>query len=85
MAYFLYIIYSESKDKYYTGYTGNFETRVQKHNLGATPSTRSGIPWTMVYSEEFENKSDAIKRELAVKKKKSRKYIEGFIANQDNT
>ena len=29
MAFFLYIIYSESRDRYYTGYTGNIETRLE--------------------------------------------------------
>ena len=79
MSFFLYIIYSDKRDRYYTGYTGNLETRVLKHNSGSTPSTRSGIPWLLVYSEDFESKSDAIKRELAVKNKKSRKYIEGLV------
>ena len=83
MVFFIYIIYSEKRDKYYIGYTANLRTRVEKHNLGATRSTRSGIPWILVYSEEFENKSDAMKRELAIKKKKSRKYIESLIANND--
>lgn len=81
MVFFVYIIYSEKRDKYYIGYTADLVTRVDKHNLGATTSTRSGIPWILVYSEEFENKTDAIKREIAIKKKKSRKYIESLIAN----
>ena len=80
MMFFMYIIYSEKRDKYYIGYTANLEIRVEKHNIGATRSTRSGIPWVLVYSEEFDNKSDAIKREIAVKKKKSRKYIESLIS-----
>jgi len=83
MAFFLYIIYSENKDRYYTGYTGSIETRLEKHNSGATRSTRAGIPWVLVYSEEFENKSDAIKRELVIKKKKSRRYIEDLIVSKD--
>ena len=80
MLFYLYIIYSEKRNKYYIGYTANLEARIEKHNLGATSSTRSGIPWILVYSEEFDNKSDAIKREIAVKKKKSRKYIESLIS-----
>ena len=83
MFFFMYIIYSEKRDRYYIGYTGDLETRVEKHNLGATRSTRSGIPWILVYSEEFENKSDVIKRELAIKRKKSRKYIVSLITSKD--
>ena len=79
MKFYVYVIYSKSKDKYYTGYCEDISTRVQKHNFGSTPSTKSGIPWELVYFEEFDNKSDAIKREKEIKKKKSRIYIERLI------
>jgi len=79
MRYCTYILYSESKDKYYVGYTANIESRLEKHNSGGTASTRSGRPWKIVYKECFDNKTDAIKRENAIKKKKSRKFIEYLI------
>ena len=37
MTHFPYIIYSQSSDKYYTGYTANLENRIKKHNLGELP------------------------------------------------
>ncbi len=79
MKYYLYILYSQSRDRYYTGYSLNPEERLVEHNLGATTSTRTGRPWRLVYTEEFENKSAAIKREKAIKRMKSRKYIENLI------
>jgi putative endonuclease len=82
MNYSVYILYSQSKDKYYTGYTKNASERLLEHNAGATPSTRSGIPWVIVYSEECVNKTAAIKRENAIKKMKSRKYIQNLISNK---
>ncbi|MCX7908441.1 MAG: GIY-YIG nuclease family protein [Ignavibacteria bacterium] len=45
---FVYILYSETKDKYYTGYTHNLETRLNMHNSGATISTKSGIHFLIV-------------------------------------
>jgi len=51
-----------------------------KHNAGATPSTRTGIPWRMIYFETFKNKHDAILRESEIKKMKSRIYIEKLIS-----
>ena len=79
MNYSVYILYSQSKDRYYTGYSHNPEDRVIEHNAGATPSTRPGIPWILVHKEEFANKTSAIKRELVIKKKKSKKYIKNLI------
>jgi len=75
----MYIIYSELRDRYYIGSTGNIETRLKTHNEGNVKSTKYGIPWILVYSEEFETKTYALKREFQIKRKKSRKYIEWLI------
>ncbi len=77
--YYVYIIYSKKRDSFYVGYTANINSRITKHNAGATISTKSGIPWKLVYSEQYVTKTEAIKREKAIKKKKSRKYIEYLI------
>jgi putative endonuclease len=80
MKYTVYILYSQSKDRYYTGNTKNPDERLLEHNNGATLSTKSGIPWTMVYREECVDKAAAIRREHEIKKMKSRKYIERLIS-----
>ena len=77
--YFVYIIYSKKKDGFYIGYTANINSRITKHNSGTTISTKSGIPWKLIYSEQYVTKTEAIKREKAIKKKKSRNYIEYLI------
>ncbi len=81
MNYTVYILYSQIKDKYYIGYSQNPAERLLEHNAGATPSTRPGIPWIMVYKEEYADKTAAIKRENIIKKMKSRKYIERLISD----
>ena len=40
---------------------------------------KKGIPWVIVYAEDFYNKSDALKREREIKNSKSKKYIENLI------
>ena len=77
--YYVYILFSSSRNKYYVGYSSDIEERVIEHNSGATTYTRSGKPWILVYQEEFRLKSDAIRREREIKLKKSRKYIEYLI------
>jgi putative endonuclease len=79
MEYYVYIIFSQSRNRYYIGYTHAPEERLKEHNLGATISTRSGRPWVLVYTEKFSNKRAAIMRENAIKRMKSRKYIENLI------
>jgi len=78
MDFFVYIIYSKSKNKFYIGYTHDLNLRLIHHNDGWTKSTKSGIPWTLVYSEKYPSKFDAIRREKEIKRMKSRKYIESL-------
>ena len=79
MGHFVYILYSISRDRYYVGSTSDLEERLNRHNAGATTSTKSGRPWKVVYSEEFLTRSDSLKRENEIKRQKSRVYIEGLI------
>jgi putative endonuclease len=79
MNYSTYILYSKLRNRYYIGYSQDPIARLEEHNSGATISTRSGRPWQLVYQEDFDNKTQAIKRESEIKRKKSRKYIESLI------
>ena len=81
MPYYIYIIQSEKSGKYYIGSSDDPERRLQEHNWSRTPSTKSGIPWKLVYTEEYETRSEAVTREYEIKKKKSRKYIEYLLSS----
>lgn len=56
----------------YTGWTVDIEKRMKTHNEGNGPQaakyTKARRPVTLVYYEEFESKSEAMKRECAIKK-----------------
>ena len=78
--YYCYILYSEKLDKYYIGSTGDLEGRLQRHNTSNHGFTSTGKPWIMKYSEVFENKTLALKRELQLKNWKNRNAIEELIS-----
>ena len=82
MNYHVYILFSELKDRFYIGYTSHLEVRLDEHNAGKTPSTKFGRPWKLVYSEVFQDKSSASKREMEIKSKESRKYIASLIKSK---
>ena len=82
--YFLYILYSEKLDKYYVGSTADITRRIERHNEGWGRFTKGGIPWKLVHTEEYTNKSEAVKRERHIKKQKSRLYIEDLINCEDH-
>ena len=78
----VYILYSSHVDQYYVGHTQNMEDRLSRHNSGRSLSTKKGKPWNLVYTETFETRSEAMLREKAIKKMKSRTYLELLIQNR---
>ena len=53
----------------YTGYTNNLKNRIKVHNNGkGAKYTRCRLPVRVVYYEEYETKSEAMKREYAIKR-----------------
>ena len=52
----------------YTGWTNDLEKRVEAHNSGkGAKYTKARRPVELAYSEEFETKEQAMKREYAIK------------------
>lgn len=83
--FYTYILFSSSTDRYYTGHTGTtLETRLRRHNQGDNPSTKPGIPWTLKFCTSCKTKTQAIKFENLIKRKKSRTYIEWLIHTDEN-
>lgn len=75
MRHFVYIL--KCKDQtLYTGYTNNITKRIITHekNRGAK-YTRGRGPFKLVYVEEFEGKSEALKREYEIKQLKKDKKL----------
>ena len=77
--YHLYIIYSQKLDRYYVGHTADVALRLEQHNHGLSKFTSKATDWVLMYRETFGTRTQAHKRELEVKSKKSRKYIEWLI------
>ena len=76
-----YILYSLKLNKYYVGSTTDIERRLEEHNRGKEKFTKTGLPWRLVYKEEFGELRQARQREYYIKKMKSRKFIEDLIGS----
>ncbi|WNH13457.1 GIY-YIG nuclease family protein [Thalassobellus suaedae] len=79
MKYYVYILYSETINKYYIGSTKDVLIRLDKHLQNHKGFTGKSKDWVLKYTEVYDSKSDSIKRELQIKKWKSRKMIEKLI------
>ncbi len=77
--FYVYILYSIKLNQYYVGYTSDLHKRLQEHNSGISKYTSKANDWQLCFQEEFFNREDAMQREKEIKRKKSRKYIEGIL------
>ena len=68
MSWYVYILRC-GDDTLYTGVTDDVQKRLAAHQGGrGAKYTRGRGPLTLVYTEEAEDKSAALKREIAIKK-----------------
>jgi putative endonuclease len=73
--YHAYVLKSVSNNYFYKGHCIDIKKRLIEHNSGMTQSIRPYIPFTLVYSEEFETESEAIAREKYFKSSAGRRFI----------
>ena len=65
---FIYIVQC-SDGTLYTGWTNDLDKRMKAHNEGrGAKYTRARRPVELVYSETFETKEEALRREHAIKR-----------------
>lgn len=75
MKYIVYVLLSVSAKKSYVGLTNNLEKRLKEHNSGSSTFTKMYKPWKLIYTEEYENREDASKREKYLKSASGRKQV----------
>ena len=74
--YTVYILYSRSLEKYYTGQTNDLPNRIFRHNSGEGNYSKIGIPWELIWRTDLPTRSEAVKRESLIKKQGAKRYLE---------
>ena len=82
--FFVYILQSLKDFSFYVGECDDLDKRMSKHFDGMSKYSATKRPWRLVYFEKYSTRSEAIKREKEIKRKKSRKFIEDLIRNKWN-
>jgi putative endonuclease len=83
MDFIVYILFSETKNRFYIGFTSNLEERLIRHNQKSKGFTGSVDDWKVVYTENYQTKELAHQRELQIKSWKSRMKIQELILNKN--
>jgi putative endonuclease len=67
-------------DSYYIGSCEDLDKRMNDHLNSKSKFTKKAKDWELKYFETFNTRSEAMKREYEIKRKKSRKYIVYLIS-----
>ncbi len=71
--FYVYVIRSKVKEYRYIGYTSDLRERLEQHNAGKNRSTKSYVPYELIYYEAYDSDGKARKREIALKKNSAAK------------
>ena len=75
MHYCVYILYSDSISRYYTGQCEDIVNRLSEHNSGETPSIKHGIPWRVVWSHKVPSRREALALERKIKSRGAERFL----------
>ncbi len=77
----VYALHSIKHNKIYIGCTSNLQERMKSHNeLSKKGFTHKYRPWSVAYTESFDSKKEALKREKELKSSRGRSFIRTKLA-----
>jgi len=81
--YWVYVLVNKQVGKRYIGHTSDLQRRLNEHNGSSENNKRftgKGLgQWELVYSEEYETRSEAMKKEKWLKSGIGRQWLDGII------
>ncbi len=78
MPFIVYLLYSSTAKKHYTGFTSNLEQRLLSHNELGKDWTAKYRPWQLIFTKEFETKKEAMDYEKWLKTGVGRDFIKAL-------
>jgi putative endonuclease len=78
MIFTVYILYSSTGQKHYTGFTSNLVERLRSHNELGKDWTAKNRPWQLIYTKEFATKKEAMEYEKWLKTGVGRDFIKAL-------
>jgi putative endonuclease len=80
--YKIYILYSESLNRYYIGSTDDLEGRLRRHLSNHKGYTGKFKDWVVVYTEDYKTREDALRSEKQLKGWKSSVRIKALLSRE---
>ena len=77
--FYIYVLESLIAKKSYIGATDDLVRRLAEHNSGKSKFTSRYRPWELLYSESYNTREEAIKREKYLKSASGRRYLKSKV------
>jgi len=75
----VYLLYSSTHQKHYTGFTSDLAQRILSHNVLGHDWTSKYRPWQIIYTKVFNSKTEAMVHEKWLKTGVGRDFIKTLI------
>ena len=78
----VYILYSASSGKTYTGFSNDVQRRLNEHNVSESKGfTLRYRPWVLFRSEIYNTKDEAMEREKFLKSGRGREQVKEYLGD----
>jgi len=77
--FYVYALISLRNSHLYIGQTDNLDRRIKQHNLGKVLSTKSYIPYRLLYKKSFKDRKSAVIKEKELKTSQGRRFLRSLI------
>ena len=78
--YEVYVLKSIKDGIRYTGSGNDAQEGLRRHNKGDYRFTKGHRPWQLIYKEEYQTRSEAVRRERFLKSGQGRKFLDDIIS-----
>ncbi|MBD3233005.1 MAG: GIY-YIG nuclease family protein [candidate division Zixibacteria bacterium] len=79
MAFYVYVLFSRTSNRFYCGSTRNLQLRIKQHNhpeyTGTLTTKRFKGPWELIWKDQLPSRSDAMRLEKKIKKRGIKRFI----------
>jgi putative endonuclease len=82
--YYVYVLKSIKDNNIYIGYSTDLKRRFAEHNERKVKSTKSRVPFVLIYYEAYRSKKDATEREYFLKTHQQRDLLKERLKNSLN-
>ena len=71
-----YILRSQKTGRRYVGSCEDLRQRLHRHNTGQVKATKHGVSWSLIHTEIFSTRREAVQRELYYKSGRGRDELD---------